>query len=418
MDGGREMPGREVMNQLLRSGCLDQKALISVSGGEPFLRSDLAETLAMLLQHGLEYSVLLSTNGTLPQRVEELLQTIGDPSRLYIAVSLDGLENTHNKIRENKQAFQLAVETIKIICAYSVDCHVNTVVQAENLAELDQLAQIIKQISDNKAKITYIPVIEEITRVAGVAPSDMEDMRRLIKYAQAPKDIKRIASGGRPLLEGCHGGERNIVISPGGRVFTCQTKVCWKYDDCFCLGDLRTDSLSSVLNSTQADRARAAARICGGCSMPCDVDREERLFGLSFALTEQEADYWHSLTEEPIAFISGWYQNERENGIFRWMSEKRALLYIKNEHATGMSISIENYYPKNSEHPMRLTITCAGNTSKHVCKSGGDCIKLNIAPGLLKIIFEVDKMWSPAIYDSKDTRNLGVAVTGIQMGRG
>jgi radical SAM protein with 4Fe4S-binding SPASM domain len=418
MDNHVELPGKHIATLLIGSGELADDAKIAISGGEPFLKSDIADTVALLLQGGHHYSVLLSTNGTLPGKVEEMIDKTEDTSRLHIAISIDGAEKTHNRIRGNDNAFQAAIETVRIVCKYSVLCHVNVTVQTDNIDELKNLNAIVEKVSDGKAKIGYIPVIDDIARVRDVALCNA-DLRKIYKYIQAPKDIKRLASGGLPVLRGCHGGERNIVISPAGRVFTCQHRTCWKYDEAFCLGDMKQDALTDILASAKAQSARLAALNCEGCSCPYDVDREESLFGLSFALSDNETDYWYSLSNEPVAFVSGWYQNEKpEPEIFRWMSEETADIIIDNtQRYDEIELFFENYYPDNDASPLIVTVKYGEKSIEKVCDTGRNELLLSDIPcaDRIKIALTVNRMWRPIDFSSSDTRQLGVAVSGIKM---
>jgi radical SAM protein with 4Fe4S-binding SPASM domain len=419
MDNHIELPGEQIATLLIESGELAYDAAIAITGGEPFLKADLADTVALFLQdEGYRYSVTLTTNGTFPGKVEEMISKIEDTSRLHIAVSIDGTEKTHNRIRGNDNAFQSAVETLRIVCEYSILCHVNITVQTDNIDELEELSAIVEKTSDGKAKIGYMAVVDDIARTRDVALYNA-DLSKIYKYIQVPKDIKRLASGGLPVLRGCRGGERNIVISPAGRVFACQHHTCWKYDEAFCLGDMKQNTLTDILASSKAQSARLAALNCKGCSCPCDVDREETLFGLSFALTDDEANYWYSLSNKQVVFVSGWHQNEKpEPELFRWMSEETAYIIIDNtQRYVEIEISFENYYPDNEASPLIVTVKYGEESIEKVCNTGRSELLLFDIPDTdrVKITLTVNKMWRPIDFSSSDTRKLGVAISGIRM---
>jgi radical SAM protein with 4Fe4S-binding SPASM domain len=406
-----------ISSLLIESGELDDHALIGVSGGEPFLRSDITDIVAPFLQNDKYYTVLLSTNGTLPGRVKKLISNIEDASRLHMSISLDGIEETHNRIRGNDKAFKSALETIKFLCENSVSCHVNMVVQADNYSELDKVRVIVESVSRGKAKIGYIPVIEEIVNDPKTI---LSNHKNIYKYVQAPKDIKRLVSRGSPLMHGCHGGVRNIAVSPAGRVFTCLKSICWGYDETLCMGDLKKDTLKTILSSEKAQNARLAAKNCNGCSIPCDVDREESLFGLSFELTEEETDLWYSFFDEPLVFASGWYQNEKTDpDLFRWMSEKSAVIMINNrQQYKNIYLSFENYYPINEKSPIVMTVIHGEQNIEQICRVGKNEIHLtnieNIDP--VKIILKINKRWRPSDFSlNNDTRKLGLAISEIRL---
>lgn len=79
------------------------------SGGEPLLRKDIFE-LAQFAK-GKKIMPVLSTNGTLI--TQKLAQKIKEAGFSYVGVSIDGKEETHDKFRQNKGAFQKALTGLK-----------------------------------------------------------------------------------------------------------------------------------------------------------------------------------------------------------------------------------------------------------------------------------------------------------------
>lgn len=87
---------------------------LSLTGGEPFLRSDLAEIALAFCRHGKVANISIPTNAQLREETFEitkkLLQLCPD-TYISINVSLDGLGKTHDKIRGIPGAFARAVDT-------------------------------------------------------------------------------------------------------------------------------------------------------------------------------------------------------------------------------------------------------------------------------------------------------------------
>src|SRR4030043_44618 len=80
---------------------------IAFEGGEPLLRTDLAEVLAFSRSLPLHTSII--TNGTLLEsKIDELSPYING----VIYVSLDGLNKTHDTIRGIKGCFKKAIQGI------------------------------------------------------------------------------------------------------------------------------------------------------------------------------------------------------------------------------------------------------------------------------------------------------------------
>ena len=87
-----------------------------ISGGEPFLRDELAEIVAMFARNNGVTSVNLPTNGLLPERMFAALDRMLEQApgvSIDLNFSLDGLSNTHDTIRGVPNNFKRTLETIR-----------------------------------------------------------------------------------------------------------------------------------------------------------------------------------------------------------------------------------------------------------------------------------------------------------------
>ena len=122
-----------------------------LSGGEPFLREDIPEICGIFIKQNNLSTLAIPTNGTLPGRVIEVSEKLlkGYPLiTLSIAVSLDGLKETHDSIRGIEGVFDKAVETLNRLAELrkhhgNLDVVVNTVVTAKNLAQIPDLMDFV-----------------------------------------------------------------------------------------------------------------------------------------------------------------------------------------------------------------------------------------------------------------------------------
>lgn len=81
---------------------------LSITGGEPFTRTDMMEILKRASDMGFE--IYLSTNGTI-QNID--FSKLAELNLKVIQISIDGLRETHNKIRGEKDAFDKSIEFIE-----------------------------------------------------------------------------------------------------------------------------------------------------------------------------------------------------------------------------------------------------------------------------------------------------------------
>lgn len=90
--------------------------LLLFSGGEPFLRKDLAKIVKIFWRNNRLKTVSVVTNGLLPEsiekQVEEMLK-ISPRLLVNVPLSLDGTQEIHDKYRGVKGAFKKAQETYR-----------------------------------------------------------------------------------------------------------------------------------------------------------------------------------------------------------------------------------------------------------------------------------------------------------------
>jgi 12,18-didecarboxysiroheme deacetylase len=79
------------------------------SGGEPLLRNDLVDLASYAVKKGMR--AVISTNGTLITK--EKARAFRDVGLSYVGVSLDGLEDVHDRFRGKRGAFKEAIEGIR-----------------------------------------------------------------------------------------------------------------------------------------------------------------------------------------------------------------------------------------------------------------------------------------------------------------
>jgi len=86
---------------------------INITGGEPFLRDDLVEIIKVIKNRCPRSSVIISSNGFATDLiVAKMRKIVKIMPQIGIAISVDGIGDTHSKIRGVENGFQKAVGTI------------------------------------------------------------------------------------------------------------------------------------------------------------------------------------------------------------------------------------------------------------------------------------------------------------------
>ena len=89
---------------------------VNISGGEPFLRKDIADIIANVVKAAPKARMVISTNGFLTdlvaQRMKKILEIKPD---IGVAVSIDGIGEMHDEVRGIPGGFKRDMETIQML---------------------------------------------------------------------------------------------------------------------------------------------------------------------------------------------------------------------------------------------------------------------------------------------------------------
>ncbi len=127
---------------------------LSITGGEAFLRDDIEDIADLFIQNTKLNRFDIPTSGfdadMITQKTERILQR-NSTTPFRVDVSLDGLEETHNKIRHNLDAFRNAIKTIEslsnLIGKYpNFDLSVISTISQDNYSEAEQLGKYVQKI--------------------------------------------------------------------------------------------------------------------------------------------------------------------------------------------------------------------------------------------------------------------------------
>jgi GT2 family glycosyltransferase/organic radical activating enzyme len=87
---------------------------INLSGGEPFLRNDLDEIVKIVKQASPKAQIIISSNGLATDLIAEKMKKILEiDKKIGVRISLDGIGETHNKVRGITNIYDSALNTIE-----------------------------------------------------------------------------------------------------------------------------------------------------------------------------------------------------------------------------------------------------------------------------------------------------------------
>ncbi len=129
--------GVTLLEDLARFGA----PVVLFSGGEPLIRPDLFDLAARATKLGLR--AVISTNGTLiTASAAERLRAVG---LSYVGVSLDGLENIHDRFRSTPGAFQAALAGIRNCRKAGIKVGLRFTITRRNVGEIPGLFNLLAE---------------------------------------------------------------------------------------------------------------------------------------------------------------------------------------------------------------------------------------------------------------------------------
>lgn len=217
-------------------------AFLSLTGGEPFLRKDIAQMAAIFSKNNSILRLSIPTNGVLTEEIVKSTKKILEKNKnlnLIVKVSLDGLEKEHDKIRRMKGCFKKAVETYRRLRALksvypNLKVGVLMTVFSLNQDKVDKLYDFIR--SDLKPDHIGLNLIRGAPQDGKLKKVNLSYYKRLYQRILSDSSQKRFfhlyKKRAFKLLLGvaeenkfqtdCYAGVLSAVIYENGDVFPCE----------------------------------------------------------------------------------------------------------------------------------------------------------------------------------------------------
>ena len=223
---------------------------VTISGGEPFLRSDIIEIVCSLYDQCRPSIINIPTNGILYERIPEVIREIAlycKKARVVVNISIDEIGEEHDKIRGVQGNFQKALksfEALKSLHLPNLSIGIHTVISRFNVARipfiLHQLMMLkpdsyITEIAEEREELDTIGsgitpglqdysiavdcLIKELKRGRFGGIGQIASAFRIEYY----RLVKKILKERRQVLP-CYAGFASGQIAPDGNVWMCCTK--------------------------------------------------------------------------------------------------------------------------------------------------------------------------------------------------
>ncbi len=277
-----------VWTGLLDSPALSELRELDITGGEPFLRTDLAElvmTAARKKNSVLPFlrTIAVTTNGFLTRRILEFSPTMAEVLHeagvdLVFACAMDGVGETHNRIRRVKDGWNKLNSTIEGLCRLRESfprlvIGLKTTVLPWNVDELEAIAEYAR--AHGLFTIISPRIITgvrygntELAQDLEFTEEDLEKLKRfysgdLFRWSYHCSILQELLAG-VDVTKPCSAGFNYYFVRTTGEVHPCPLLP-------ISIGNILNAPLEKLIHSPEAAAFRRKGRTheeCGTCTEP------------------------------------------------------------------------------------------------------------------------------------------------------
>ena len=272
--------------------------IFNVSGGEPFLRSDITEIIDSACRYLQPGIIHIPTNAIalelIEKKVKEILEVVGKwNNRIQVTIkpSLDHIGENHDQIRGVPGNFKKVIETFNRLKALQqqypfLHVELGTVISAWNAKDMDKITRFVAELRPDSYRNEIAEIRSEMFNMKDNISPDPEQYKRAVGLfsSQASKNMKNnslfqkitnsfrltyydlavsILKEKRQVIP-CYAGISNVHMSPYGDIWPCCTL---GYE--MSMGNVREYNYDfhTVWNSKKADKIRGYIKR-GKCYCP------------------------------------------------------------------------------------------------------------------------------------------------------
>lgn len=166
------------------------KILINVTGGEPLVRQDLCEVMEYATNE-LGFHWGMTTNGILLN--DKNIEKLRKANMETISVSIDGLQETHDRFRGVPGSYNIITNNIKKLkeAGYVKHIQVTTVFHKENINQLDELYNVMLGLGLDSWRLVSMDPIGRANENNDLLLNGKE-IRQLLNFIKSKKKDKRL----------------------------------------------------------------------------------------------------------------------------------------------------------------------------------------------------------------------------------
>lgn len=258
------LPEEEISLETIKK--LPPMYFTNITGGEPFIRSDLKDIVSELYKKSDR--IVISTNGFFTDRIIDLCEEFPE---VGIRVSIEGLQETNDEIRGLRDGYNRGYATLKkLVDMKHPDVGFGMTIQDRNASDVVPLYKISDELGMEFATASlhnsfYFVEARNIIHDRPMVAQNIEDLCNELLRSKSPKKWMRAYFNhglinyiyGQPRLLPCDMAFDTFFIDPYGDVMPCNGT-----EDKEVMGNLNEQSWDELWNSPLAETVRAKVRCC------------------------------------------------------------------------------------------------------------------------------------------------------------
>ena len=162
--------------------------LLNITGGEPLVRQDLFEVMEFAKNLGYHWG--MTTNGILVD--DKIIEKMKQTGMSTVAISIDGLEKSHDDFRGIKGSYIKIIENVKRLkqANFLNYLQITTVVNKLNINELEELYKVMKELNIDSWRVVTMDPIGRAEDNKDLA-LDKEEYKYLINFIKDKRKESR-----------------------------------------------------------------------------------------------------------------------------------------------------------------------------------------------------------------------------------
>lgn len=292
VDNTDELTTEEIIgafDQIARDFNMRRFRHINITGGEPFVRSDLLDVLLAVSRWPFYRNVDIQTNGVFISDNPSVLRELKCIGVTGLGISIDSFESTHDSLRGTPGTWTKAVNAARLAVEAGYVVTVSFVAHAKNLHELASFYQFVKD--EIRPRVFRVMFIDDQGRAREnnellLSSAQIREVISFLKreyerscpnYSDPSTTMVELGCGGwlgtelegrvRPFLFHCIAGLNNLGILYDGKLGSCSN-----ISRGFIQGDIRHERIKDVWEHRYRPFRDVAWRKAGLCEQCYEWD--------------------------------------------------------------------------------------------------------------------------------------------------